>query len=238
VKIGTISDGSLWPTGYPDSGDERRRRKEGGGNKDTKEAKRMGTTKEFGKEVEKVLAEAKGGKTMRIMVPVDGALECEEAVPMAARLAEGFGADVYLVRVVEAIDAFSPLRHEPEIATMVKETRTYLHDLAYRWELPTEQTQCLVTHTDNAAKELIELAKANEIDLIVMATHGRKGLQRWAQGSVTDEVIRAKVCPVITIPAAGAPEVGGRRARWYEGLPVPARGAPARTQGAGELARR
>jgi hypothetical protein len=70
VEIGTISDGSLWPTGYPDSGDERRRRKERGGNKDTKEAKRMGTKKEFGKEVEKVLAEAKGGKTMRIMVPV------------------------------------------------------------------------------------------------------------------------------------------------------------------------
>jgi nucleotide-binding universal stress UspA family protein len=198
----------------------------------------MGTREEFGEEVEKILAGAKRGKTMRIMVPVDGAPECEEAVPMAARLAEGLGADVYLVRVVEAIDAFSPLRHDPEIATMVKGTRAYLHDLAYRWELPTEQTQCLVTHTDNAAKELIELAKANEIDLIVMATHGKKGLRRWAQGSVTDEVIRAKVCPVITVPAAGAPEVGGRHARWYERLPVPVRGAPARTQGAGELARR
>jgi nucleotide-binding universal stress UspA family protein len=237
VEFGTISDGSLWPAGYPDGGDERRR-KARGGNKNTREAKRMGTKKEFGEEVEKVLAVAKGGKTMRIMVPVDGTPECEEAVPMAARLAEGLGADVYLVRAVEAIDAFSPLRHEPEIAAMVKETRAYLHDLAYRWELPTEQTQCLATHTDNAAKELIELGKANEIDLIVMATHGKKGFQRWVQGSVTDEVIRAKVCPVITVPAAGAPAVGGRHARWYERLPVPGRGAPARTQGAGELAKR
>jgi len=198
----------------------------------------MGTKKEFGEEVERVLAVAKGGKTMRIMVPVDGTPECEEAVPMAARLAEGLGADVYLVRAVEAIDAFSPLRHEPEIAAMVKETRAYLHDLAYRWELPTEQTQCLATHTDNAAKELIELAKANEIDLIVMETHGKKGLRRWVQGSVTDEVIRAKVCPVITVPTTGATAAGGRRARWYERLPVPVRGAPARTQGAGELAKR
>ena len=198
----------------------------------------MGTTREFGKEAERVLTEAKGEKKMRVMVPVDGAPECEEAVPMAARLAEGFGAELYLVRVVEAIDAFSPLRQEPEIATMVKETRAYLHDLAYRWELPTEQTQCLVTHTDNAAKELVELAKANEIDLLVMATHGRKGLRRWVQGNVTDKVIRAKVCPVITIPVTGAAEAGGRRARWYEALPVPVRGTPARTQGAGELARR
>ena len=65
-----------------------------GGNKDTREVKRMGTKKEFGEEVAKVLARAKGGKTMRIMVPVNGTPECEEAVPMAARLAEGLGADV------------------------------------------------------------------------------------------------------------------------------------------------
>ena len=198
----------------------------------------MRTKREFGEEVEQVLAKAKGWKAMRIMVPVDGTPECEEAVPVAARLAQGFGADVYLVRVVETIDAFSPLRREREIATMVEETRAYLRDLVYRWELPREQTQCLVTHTDCTAKEIIELAKASDIDLIVMATRGRKGLRRWAQGSVTDEVIRAKVCPVMVIPAVGAEEAGGRRARWYERLPVPGRGTPARAQGAGELARR
>jgi nucleotide-binding universal stress UspA family protein len=198
----------------------------------------MATSKEFGKEVEKVLAGTNGGKAMRVMVPVDGAPECEEAVPVAARLAGGFGAEVYLVRVVEVIDAFSPLRREPEIARMVEETRGYLHDLAHRWELPTQQTQCLVTHTDHTAKELIELAKAEEIDLIVMATHGRKGLRRWAQGSVTDEVIRSKVCPVMVIPAGAAAEAGGRHARWYERFPVLDRGTPARAKGEGEPARR
>jgi nucleotide-binding universal stress UspA family protein len=175
---------------------------------------------------------------MHIMVPVDGTPECEEAVPLAARLAEGFGADVYLVRVVEAIDAFSPLRPEPEIAEMVKHTRAYLHDLVYRWELPAEQTQCLVNHTDNVAKDLVELAKGHGIDLIVMATHGRKGLQRWAQGNVCDEIIRSKVCPVVVIPAAAVEEAGGKRVRWYERIPVPGRGTPTPVEGAGELARR
>jgi nucleotide-binding universal stress UspA family protein len=205
----------------------------GGGNKDRREVKKMQATREFGEELEEVATGTKGGKTMHIMVPVDGTPECEEAVPMAARLAEGLGADVYLVRVVETIDAFSPLRHEPEIATMVKEAREYLHDLAYRWELPAETTQCLVTHTDDHSRELIELAKGNGIGLIVMTTHGRKGFRRWAQGSGSDALIRAKVCPVIVIPAARPVETGGQGAHWYERLPV-----PARAQREGELVRR
>lgn len=202
-----------------------------------KEANKMRTEK-FEEEIGKALERATGGKTMRIMVPVDGTPECEQAVPLAARLAEGFGADVYLVRVVEAIDAFSPLRPEPEIAAMVKETRSYLHDLVYRWEMPAEQTQCLVNHTDNVAKDLIELAKGHEIDLVVMATHGRKGLARWAQGNVCDELIRSKVCPVVVIPAAAVEEAGGRRIRWYERIPVPGRGVKLGSGSAAELARR
>jgi len=189
-------------------------------------------------EIRKALERARGGKTMRIMVPIDGTTECEEAVPLAARLAEGFGADVYLVRVVEAIDAFSPLRPEPEIATMVREARAYLHDLVYRWELPAEQTQCLVDHTDNVAKDLIELAKTHEVDLVVMATHGRKGVARWAQGNVCDEIIRSKVCPVVVIPATPVQEEGGRRIRWYERIPVPGRASKVGAGGAAEVAGR
>jgi len=164
---------------------------------------------------------------MRIMVPVDGTPECEEAVPAAAKLAKGLGADIYLVRIVEAIDAFSPLRHEPEIAMMVKETTAYLHDLMHRWELPPERTRCLVNYADKVAKEIIELAKSKDIDLIVMTTHGRKGLQRLAQGSARDEVVRARACPVMVVPDPGAQEARGRRARWYKPRPIPGGGRTA-----------
>lgn len=170
--------------------------------------------------------EGKGGKTMRILVPVDGTRECEEAVPLAARMAESLGADIYLVRLVEVIDAFSPYRYEPDVVKIVGETREYLHDLVTRWELPVEKTQCLVQHTDNAAKELVAIAKAQEIDLIVMATHGKKGLRRLFQGSVSDEVIKTRACPVMVVPPAAT--VGARH--WYERLPVPGRGERARAQ--------
>ena len=46
---------------------------------------------------------------------------------------------------------------------------------------------------------IMEWAKENEPDLIVMGTHGRRGFKRWLLGSVAEEIIRAATCPVITI---------------------------------------
>lgn len=162
---------------------------------------------------------------MRIMVPVDGTSESEEAIAVAARLAEDFSADVYLVRLVEVIDAFSPLRHEPDIATRVDETMAYLHDLARRENLP-EKTRCLVHQTDNVSKALIELAEARDIDLIVMTRHGRRGLQRWTQVSVWNRLVRAKVCPVLVVPSPSGESVSPH-GRAFEPRPVPDAGAAA-----------
>ena len=50
---------------------------------------------------------------------------------------------------------------------------------------------------------IVELAQQENVDLIVMATHGRTGLTRTLMGSVAEEVVRKAKCPVLTIkPAA------------------------------------
>src|SRR5207244_11996854 len=64
-------------------------------------------------------------------------------------------------------------------------------------------------------KNIVERAKTEGVDLIIMATHGRGGLSRTFLGSVTDQVIRNAPCPVLAIPPH-LTEVG-------EGLYVPAR---------------
>jgi nucleotide-binding universal stress UspA family protein len=51
----------------------------------------------------------------------------------------------------------------------------------------------------NPASEILDTARAEAFDLIVMATHGRHGLESWALGSVTEAVLRASPCPVLTI---------------------------------------
>jgi nucleotide-binding universal stress UspA family protein len=51
------------------------------------------------------------------------------------------------------------------------------------------------------ADEIITFAKAQQIDLIAMSTHGRSGLARWAYGSVADRVLHGASCPVLLVRA-------------------------------------
>jgi len=55
----------------------------------------------------------------------------------------------------------------------------------------------------NAADTILDYATKNGIDLIIMATHGRTGLSRWALGSVTDKVVRGSSAPVMVVAPAG-----------------------------------
>jgi nucleotide-binding universal stress UspA family protein len=55
----------------------------------------------------------------------------------------------------------------------------------------------------NAADIILDYAQNNDIDLIVMSTHGRSGATRWALGSVTDKVIRSSMVPVLIAAPKG-----------------------------------
>jgi nucleotide-binding universal stress UspA family protein len=48
-----------------------------------------------------------------------------------------------------------------------------------------------------AADEILEYAKNNGVDLIIMSTHGRSGVSRWAMGSVADKIVRHSSVPVL-----------------------------------------
>ena len=137
---------------------------------------------------------------MRILVPVDGTPESEAAIPVAKRLAEALDAEICLLHVVEVLDAFSPLRFDPDILQMMENRAIYLGELMSPYELPANRTVCRVEHSDDAAKEIVAVAKKEGIDLIVMATRRKRWLQRMAQGSVYREVLGAEACPVLGIP--------------------------------------
>jgi len=63
-----------------------------------------------------------------------------------------------------------------------------------RLEISTE-----VIHGINPAVSLVDYASSNDIDLIVINTHGRKGAKRLFLGSVTEKVIQESPCPVLAI---------------------------------------
>lgn len=58
--------------------------------------------------------------------------------------------------------------------------------------------------------KIIEVARAENVDLIVMATHGRTGLDHLVMGSVAERVVRMAPCPVLTIRPTAATASRGR----------------------------
>ena len=53
--------------------------------------------------------------------------------------------------------------------------------------------------TGPAASEIVEYARSHDMDLIVMGTHGRRGLSHLLMGSVAERVLRTAHCPVLTV---------------------------------------
>jgi nucleotide-binding universal stress UspA family protein len=79
-----------------------------------------------------------------------------------------------------------------------QEMLDYLH-LAGRPLLKAGRPVHAAVHFGDPAREIVDLAKRGRYDVIVMATHGRSGLRRTLQGSVTAEVVRSGVAPVLVV---------------------------------------
>lgn len=69
----------------------------------------------------------------------------------------------------------------------------------------------IITGQGSPAREILAFAGMRSVDLIVMGTHGRQGLDRLAMGSVTERVLRNAVCPVLTISKPAHDFVAGAK---------------------------
>jgi nucleotide-binding universal stress UspA family protein len=137
----------------------------------------------------------------RVVVPLDGSLLAWAALPVAIHLARLLDAEVILVQAM--MPAHVPGIDE-DLAYQLGETDAYrsLHDAALVAKMQGLAT-AEVLATGDFATEPTEaiLAAAGEFDagLIVMATHGRTGIERAVLGSVADEVVARSSVPVVLV---------------------------------------
>ena len=80
--------------------------------------------------------------------------------------------------------------------------RSYLDQIAKRLKGKGITAQSEVLY-GKVAGEIAEYANENEVDLIVLSTHGRSGISRWVWGSVTDRILRSACAPVFMVHAPG-----------------------------------
>lgn len=140
-----------------------------------------------------------------ILLPTDFSDCGNYALSYAASLARTFGASIVCVHVIEPMVptvGYSGMTEPLPIADISDQ----LEDSAER-ELPklAECDECagleieeVIVHGE-AAAEIVRVAKERQIDLIVVSSHGRKGLGRILFGSTAEAVVRHAPCPVLVV---------------------------------------
>ncbi len=150
-----------------------------------------------------------------IVVPLDGSALAECAVPVALTLLPAEGGRLILMRVPVYAETQAPMGAEynmfwPEIRDtpgtfrqVYEDTLAYLSHVADRFRRDGLTVDIQVEEGDRAGA-IIDVARVEKADLIVMTTHGRTGVSRWVIGSITERVLHEAPCPVLAVRAEPA----------------------------------
>ncbi|WP_339106394.1 universal stress protein [Haloterrigena salinisoli] len=134
-----------------------------------------------------------------ILLATDGSESARQATDHAIELADQLGAKLHLLSVSEdgpqATDKQDEMRtdHEAEASQAVEEAERSASSRGV-------DTSTVVRH-GVPQEQIVDVAETNAIDLIVMGTHGREGLDHLVTGSVAEEVVRNATVPVVTVRA-------------------------------------
>jgi nucleotide-binding universal stress UspA family protein len=147
----------------------------------------------------------------KVMVPLDGSPFSECSLEHVKAIAAGCHVpEVVLIRVVEPLSsnelsALSQVRGN-QIAELEAwkqtEAADYINRLAQKLIKEGLSARGEVIH-GHPAEAILDYAGKNGVDLIILSTHGRSGISRWAFGSVADRVVRHSVVPVLAVSPPG-----------------------------------
>lgn len=136
----------------------------------------------------------------KILYVTDFSESSEYAGQYAISIAGKYGCRIYVAHVVEPFtyaDDFG-INYGAQLREM-EATAGRLLDNAVASMKRTGADIEGVLLSGNPSAEIVKFAKDNAIDLIVMATHGRSGVEHILMGSVAEKVLRKSPCPVLTV---------------------------------------
>ena len=151
----------------------------------------------------------------RMLVPLDGSNLAESALEYAKELAGRLDLDITLLYVCEPHEQKEERIRRYYIEHSAEDITRQAHKVQQK-TAPGKAVKELDIRGELAfghpAEEILSYVEQNNIDLILMTTHGRSGISRWALGSVADKIVRASRVPVCLVRAA-VPENTPRN-RW------------------------
>ena len=148
----------------------------------------------------------------KIMVPLDGSKLAECVFPHLETIVKGCkAAKVIFVQAVEPLSIpygrgmsqLTSLEQVKAFETHQKvEAEKYLKEIVARFGKTGANTKADVIY-GKASEVLSDYATKHDVDLVIIATHGRSGVSRWVWGSVADRLVRSVSAPVLMVRAPG-----------------------------------
>jgi nucleotide-binding universal stress UspA family protein len=141
----------------------------------------------------------------RFLVPLDFSADANQALAYAIALASTLGARVTLLHVMQSppwggsdMDVTVPHAYSRFIQHLEAEVAHRMQACLERVTAGGLEGEMAVVH-GVPFQEILDTAKKQQVDLIIMGTHGRTGLQHVLMGSVAEKVVRLAPCPVLVV---------------------------------------
>jgi len=153
------------------------------------------------------MRDCKGMRQMfqRIMVPLDGSERAEQALLVAARIARATHGALLLVQVVSSV-AYVGAKFVSQDDTMrvqLQAAEDYLRGVAQREDMKDVPSSIKALEGALVADDILDIAAREQCDLMVLCSHGRTGLLRWALGSVAARLLHHATVPVLILRSGG-----------------------------------
>ena len=153
----------------------------------------------------------------RILVPLDGSKLAEQVFPHVAELAKAFGSEVVLVAVCE-----------PEEKDYGHACRLYINNEAKQLSGAMGKGSAVTIKAEvlvgKPAKQILDYAEENDIDLIIISSHGRSGITPWSLGSTINKLLHKIGIPLIIIRARETP-IEPAKSKLFERILIPLDGS-------------
>ena len=138
----------------------------------------------------------------KILCPVDLSEFTDEILYYAEIIAKRFDSELHLIHVIPNLSYFTPYESFLTPENLVAIERNIEGEVGKDFDKITKKLDFpfkRIIKTGVTSVEIIDYIKQQGIDLVVMGTHGRSGIEHILIGSVAEKVVRKSPCPVLTV---------------------------------------
>ena len=137
----------------------------------------------------------------RVLVPTDGSETADDALEMGVDIATLHDAGLHVLSVVDVTSLGVDVYSEVQVDTLEDQAATVIEEAtAYARNQSVASVEGVIEHGSAVHRAIRSYVDEHDVDLVVMGTHGRSGLDRYLLGSVAEKIVRTAAVPVLTVP--------------------------------------